>query len=354
MPSPQEVLVNELSRWSFAAPFLFFPDKFLKGRSSRQPADLAWACNGCVLLMYMKDTVQDADWAVGKNLDQAAGWMREWTNGRLLTGRNAWHEFSIPHSADLNVVVLSVVKHGAYAHSYSELADKHKVRICAALPESAIRSLAHSGSSALDILVLLAELGRYSQRGPIPETQVQEIVRRHMIDSFKMAIENQPLHPGLPLLKRITATTVTNMLGRLVPLRISGTPTPRSPQPVGMSQLHDILADLYLAEMLFLAILAQRGINFARRTRSKKPSKAFAFSLANYDGILLILKSVPPDVDEAGIVEYVSRMFNEQIPRYGPRLVYDCDRNEMSLWCAERPADEPSRTQQLLTSLARR
>jgi hypothetical protein len=63
--------------FAMGAPFIFVPDKYGKGSGNREPADLVWACNGCVVLIYLTRT-GDACRAQLHNVRQAKGWLRAW------------------------------------------------------------------------------------------------------------------------------------------------------------------------------------------------------------------------------------------------------------------------------------
>src|SRR2546422_813905 len=105
MKTRQERLLKEVSGLSFAAPFVFFPDLARGKRSPRQvqPADLVWACNNCVILMYMTESKSSPTKTVEQhNLPQAKNWMRKWKRGSLLVGKNEWHAFAIKHTPGLN------------------------------------------------------------------------------------------------------------------------------------------------------------------------------------------------------------------------------------------------------------
>jgi hypothetical protein len=49
--SLQEAMLRELADHSFAAEYVFAPDT--PRRLKNEPADLVWACNNCIILMYM-------------------------------------------------------------------------------------------------------------------------------------------------------------------------------------------------------------------------------------------------------------------------------------------------------------
>ena len=57
--SPQEALLKEFAEHSLAAPFVFAPDNQV--RKNQEPADLVWACNNCIILMFMTERKEYAD-----------------------------------------------------------------------------------------------------------------------------------------------------------------------------------------------------------------------------------------------------------------------------------------------------
>src|SRR5579862_580556 len=103
--SRQESLMKIVGGRLMAAPFLFCPDLWRPHpRKTREPADLVWACNNVVVLMYLqqhqmhdngeknKKKYQDG---IDHNLRQAGGALKAWKR-HLISGKNEWHRFSLP------------------------------------------------------------------------------------------------------------------------------------------------------------------------------------------------------------------------------------------------------------------
>lgn len=159
---------------AMGAPFIFAPDEYRKGSGPREPADLVWACNGCVVLIYLTRK-KDAARAQQHNMQQVHGWLRAWrTLGQTLDGHNRYGPFSID-SADArypHVVVLSVIEcDDAIAEYHHAETRALGVTMFATVPLGAIAYLARMHASMLDVLHILDWL-RVRHATAIPEADL--------------------------------------------------------------------------------------------------------------------------------------------------------------------------------------
>jgi hypothetical protein len=102
--SRQERLLKTYFGRSMSAPFVFCPDKYGYGANQTdEPADIAWECNNCVILMYLTGTKTYGNIAKDKrrfenarlhNVTQAKKWMKDWDRYPLV-GHNEYHSFFI-------------------------------------------------------------------------------------------------------------------------------------------------------------------------------------------------------------------------------------------------------------------
>lgn len=171
MQSKQEELAKLFCELATGAPFVFVPEKYGKARGQREPADLVWACNGCVVLIYLcrKRTIQKAQ---EHNIAQAKGWLRAWRNlGQVLRGRNRYGEIAISanDSEYPHVVILSVIEcEGTVAEYHHRETVALGVTMYATVPISAIRDWSLRRASMLDILQNIEWLRRECI-GPLAE-----------------------------------------------------------------------------------------------------------------------------------------------------------------------------------------
>jgi hypothetical protein len=174
MQSQQEQLMGLFSKLAMGEPFFFIPDKYRRGQSPREPADLVWACNGCVVFIYLC-RLKDARKSMEHNLRQAKGWLRAWrTLGQVAKGRNSHNTFSIG-STDApypHVVILSVIECADAMGIYhrDEVATLG-VTMCATIPLSAVACLTGMHASMLDVLHIVDWL-RVRHAGAILERDV--------------------------------------------------------------------------------------------------------------------------------------------------------------------------------------
>ena len=153
---------------SLGGRFVFAPDEWKKGNAVREPSDIAWACNDCIILMYMahsspsnipsKDT-KKRNKAILHNLNQAKGWLREWRKGRALVGTNEFTSFSINHDTYKHIVVISITSGSDPIACYHHAETKDmSISMCATLPQPTIEALANTGAAAIDLLTLVSAL----------------------------------------------------------------------------------------------------------------------------------------------------------------------------------------------------
>jgi hypothetical protein len=191
-----------------ASPFLFYPDEWiLRPRKRREPADLVWACNNCVILMKLKESKvyekeekneRTFETDAEDNLGQAHGRLEDWKT-RPIEGRNEWHRFWLSRNPDTRVIVLSIVKTGRETFSKSignsfieihpEWAKERGVCLCATVPQFVIDHLAGMGGSTLDLLGILKGISLgwdLRHENVIHEGMVHKILRQYYETSIRM------------------------------------------------------------------------------------------------------------------------------------------------------------------------
>ena len=197
MQNDQERLINYFTQFSLGARFIFPPDEWKKGGATREPADLVWACNDCVILMYMAGAKRTKcenrnkikrNKAINHNLKQAEGWLKEWRKGRLLEGRNGYSSYTIKYNDYKHIVVLSIIDIANGIASYHIDAEKKlSVTMCATLPQSSIEELAKSGATAIDLIILLSRLK--SIKGEVKQS---DLIKCLQVDREKIIKDVDP------------------------------------------------------------------------------------------------------------------------------------------------------------------
>ncbi|MCS5727283.1 hypothetical protein N1028_15415 [Herbiconiux sp. CPCC 203407] len=150
--------------FSMGAFGLFFPDKYVKGRGVREPADLAWVSRDVLLLLCAQRSGASADVQHRHNIRQLDGWLRVWADDRPLVGRNASQEFTILPSEPEAIVLVSVVSANEVGCRIvartprAHVANDERVLIEVLVHERVLLRLASLGGTALDLadLFLLA------------------------------------------------------------------------------------------------------------------------------------------------------------------------------------------------------
>jgi hypothetical protein len=210
MKSPQEVLLNQLSQATIGANFAFEPDEYRKGNAKREPADLVWACNNCIILMYMAQRkhkqrtveahAQMRQALIKHNLGQAKGWLTEWRGGtQPLKGENARQSFHIKYGDFQHIVVLSVLDCGDDSGYYHQsFVEQTGVALCATLSQDVILSLLSIGGSMYDLLSLIKSQGQLARQGQSFIPNMQPDVYRMQLDIVNSVDPNRKWLKEIP------------------------------------------------------------------------------------------------------------------------------------------------------------
>ena len=172
MQSEQEKLINAFAENSMGASFVFAPDVHYKGGKShrpKEPADMVWACNNCIVLMAMTESGGTAEKMFSHNMLQLKGWMRFWKEGLRLTGQNTSSSFSIGFNDYRYKILISVV-HGRHASAEyhenftNELNAKgYRIKACVTIPQEVMVYIGNHNGSARDLLNFIQSLKKVAK-----------------------------------------------------------------------------------------------------------------------------------------------------------------------------------------------
>jgi hypothetical protein len=109
MKSFQERFMHDLVEHSIGGRVIFHPDVYQKGGATREPCDLVWCSNDCIVLMWMINSKKSRQYMVTHNFNQMKGWAKTWKNGRLLTGKSQNKKHQIKYDDYKNKIFISVV-----------------------------------------------------------------------------------------------------------------------------------------------------------------------------------------------------------------------------------------------------
>jgi hypothetical protein len=287
----QEHLLAILCERSMAAPFVFAPDHISQGshRKQREPADLVWACNNCVILMYMTASDCSAESAATHNLGQAKGWLKLWKHGKILSGSNAWHKFSISYGKATHVIVLSVIHHRGAVIFHDDAAKSLGVVCCATIPDVVIERLVTMGGSAFDLVWELRIMREVSPAIPIPESKALAFLGNHLKDCQQL-LKFDSAWPGEKTSERWreAADPILDLKHRGMIKAVSFPPSPELlPRlSVDMDGLNDVLNDMILADFYKLVVTLRMGIDLVqeqiRKAEPLRPVSTIA-KLLYYD-----------------------------------------------------------------------
>lgn len=348
--SPQEEIIRQLSERSLAAPFVFVPDNTQVGND--EPADLVWACNNCIIVMYMQGkevhlddgkNIRARQKAINHNLAQAKRWIRAWKNGKYLMGTNGFHTFCLKYDPNCYLIVLSIIHCGnPVAIFHEEEANKLGVFCCATLPQSAIQALASVGGTSLDLLAIIDEVRKHSKGNVLSEAMVSAIIAsyaRACWDSSNLG----EFWPNYQVDDRFHEASYAILTARRrKALEGSGEATPNW---IGMADLNDVFNDIFLAEFFCVT----KHVAFAIRTtqdNDKTIDTMFSnLRLNMYDFGLCIGSGMSQDA-----LNHVARIWKQEIDsgkmRYGPIVVFDSQSRNLEIYLGKRT--EVSQTEQFL------
>ncbi len=303
MNSKQERLIHAISSFSYGDAFVFAPDEWQKGNARREPADVIWSANGCLMLMYMKesggtrdDPVRNRskrDKFIKTNLCQASGALRRWRSGSPIKGSNRFKSFSIPHEQSLPLVVLSLAETGcAIAQYHHEKACEMGVAMCATIPTSALDYLAHMGGSMLDLMFFLIHLS--SRKGSWSEDETNKALNVYWRNASQQSgvLATWPggddgrfrIASDLLIGLRSIAPESRTVMRRLLRSR----DTDLSPDRV--SPLAEIFNDIRLVDNLILVAQTAALLDLAARRRDV----VRLVKLAHYDIVLCAMIEFDP------------------------------------------------------------
>lgn len=165
MNSKQEKLINNLTEHSMGADFVFAPNLYSKGsKGKREPADIVWACNNCIILMTMTKSRASSEKMFKHNMGQLKGWLRIWKTGEILRGNSHNTKYEIAyHDFDFKILISVVDGRNATAEYHNDLKNElnnkgYEVTACITIPQLAMVYLAHNGGSTRDLLNFIKAL----------------------------------------------------------------------------------------------------------------------------------------------------------------------------------------------------
>lgn len=355
--SAQETLLKELAEYSLAAPFVFVPDNLVY--KDEEPADLVWACNNCIILMYLTERkhypnevkrINVREDAIKHNLKQAHRWLKQWKKGHNLSGNNGFQTFSLSYDSKCHVVILSIIKcKDAVAEFHDEKAVKLGVRACVTLPQSAIEDIVTGGGTTLDILNVLDYLRERRGTGPIPEKDVLDITfgygraacEAEGIDKVwpNGRIDDSFHEATYPLLAARRQKSKEDFKNR---------PT----DPVSMASLNDVFNDINMGEFFHLSMEIRKCIDYTKNDPAGRGQVITAESkLKHYDFKFFFVFGITDAVwstIEADAKEWRSA----SATRHGPIVIIDTQSDIFQIFLDKRTGS--SQTELLLEKWATR
>jgi hypothetical protein len=182
MNAEQEKIIDTLTKRSMGAPFLFKPLRYRKNQTSNSPCDIAWACNGCIILFRMIDSARGREKMSRHNFNQMKSWFKEWHSGLRLRGSNTYCSFDIPFDQYAHKILISVAQGRDAASEWNPDAGEDLLEsgcpsppLCATISQNVLEYLAEHGGSMVDLLLFLSDL-----RDPLSaEASLRALRRRH-------------------------------------------------------------------------------------------------------------------------------------------------------------------------------
>jgi hypothetical protein len=337
--SLQEEVIKELTEHSLAAPFVFAPDN--EKYQDREPADLVWACNKCVILMYMtekkvypdktkRDRIRKE--AIDHNLGQAKKWLKKWKGGQDLLGANGYHTFCIKYDPACHVIVLSIIQCGdPVALLHDDEAKKLGLACCATLPQSAILGLATVGGTSLDLLALIDEIRKFSKGAAVPEETVSAIIAsyaRAWWDHFTPG----ELWPNYQVNKLFHEASYAILSARRKKVEGPGQATPNW---IGMADLTDVFNDIFLGEFFYVTKLVAIALQTAEK-HSPDLELMFGEARMNIYDFGICVGSDMSNESQAIVSKSWEQQTRAGTMRYGPIIIIDIGSRTLSILLDKR------------------
>lgn len=235
--SSQEQFVSLIARCSLGSPYLFEPETYQKGKGTREPCDLAWWCRDTLFLINMYSGRRSHPHQVEYNLRQFRGWLRAWSLGHRLRGRNDWQTFDLAYSDAITVVLLSIV-HGPNARAEIHRdwvgdvpRNDAEARVClaASLPDSVFSRLAQLGGSCLDLANLLYSIA--ARPLSASESEAHRILEQRRQNDLAVALRVPGTRPDRD--RELDEEVAVTFAGALRELPVDAVSDPQAITPAG-------------------------------------------------------------------------------------------------------------------------
>ena len=261
MQSQQETVLEEFMQRSFGAQFLYAPKKYEKGTAQREPADLAWAADGLVILFYMTSSKVQIAAQIEHNRRQAIGYHRLWSTGRTryaLRGKNRFgDECFVPYSTVRSYLTFLVVSEHCGVDVIEPITRDIQNTVVV-IPEALIHWVAEFGGTIVDLLILIdISLERKNEIAPPADRALDvlgALVAAYVKESFTKAdptgryISGQPQLDYRFLGKYLSSMKIPASFGKAVSTA------------KGREDISRVFGDLMLVEYASLAAVAEKAI----------------------------------------------------------------------------------------------
>ena len=182
--SPQEKLLHNLTCYGLGYHDVFLPT--LYGRKGKEPADLAWKVDDVVILINCKKNSRKNQYKQDEhNLSQARDWLRNWSRGTPLKGKNDSRDFDIDFSSISKILVISVPDGTGFSCrrlSFKPHYGKLKLIAAVSIPMETLSFIFESGTNSQDLVNFINIIYQYGQIEHTA-TKIQFTIWREMLYS---------------------------------------------------------------------------------------------------------------------------------------------------------------------------
>jgi hypothetical protein len=271
MQSLQESVLEEFMQRSFGAQFLFIPQKYRKGTSQREPADLAWTVEDFVILFYLRSSVEPLSAQIEHNRRQAAGYYRLWSTEKTaykLCGKNRFgDECSIDFKKVKNYLCILVVSERCGIHFAPPLTSSMANAVLV-IPDLFVHWVASFGGTIVDLLGII---DIYLDRTIGMDTTVESAfsMLKILVDKYV----NDSVLKADPDRKYLSGTVHKDYMflwNYLAQMRVPATFGGAIQDVKGREQIASLFGDLMLLEYASLAAGAETAIQVSEPPMFKK------------------------------------------------------------------------------------
>lgn len=280
LASQQETVLEEFMQNSFGAQKLFVPYKFKLGKSTREPADLAWVDEDFDVLFYMKGTNEELERQITNNLKQAKGFHRFWAMRKSeyqLRGKNRFgDECDVSYQVNKPLIQIMVVSRECGIRLLETISHE-RPNLVIVLPDAFIHWISSFGGTIVDLLHLAKVFLENFSNINIQPKRAYELLNEITDLYSKLVVKNAD--PDGEYLKGNREEDYKFILQHLNFMKMPSAFKNAVKDPEGRDLISSLFGDFMYQDFVLLAATAEKVIKMSEPPEFTKWSVAVAKGL---------------------------------------------------------------------------